>query len=362
MNWSRISLGVEGEVWTVIAGGPGFIAGGEANGDGALWTSTDGVTWDRVAHDDDLFGAGAISDLVAGDNGYVAVGGDGGGAIWFSPDGVSWERVPNSPVFATEWLSFDSVAYGPSGYIAMGADADPEGVFRDPLGSGQIDWTGAVWASPDGLTWERIATDALPHSRMHDVIAAEPGYVAVGFYWTGNDLNVGIWVSEDGRAWSHHVNEPSYSDWGEIQGVAAAGGQIVATGYLDSDTDHCPDDDYRVAIWVSDGTSWSRVGREGESVCGGPGHGVAQSGDEIVIVGARGRWGSSGPFIGTAWVSRDAGVTWHRTDMPEDVFGRTSGNTALWDTVGFRDGYVAVGTYGNEATVWIGTWNEEYGS
>ena len=175
-------------------------------------------------------------------------------------------------------------------------------------------------------------------------------------------LDIGIWVSEDGRTWSHHADEPAYVGWGEIEGVGVAGDQVVAAGYLESDTDSCPDDDYRIAIWLSEGTTWSRVRHEGEQFCGGPGNAVAAADDEIVVVGARGRWGSSGPFIAAAWVSRDGGVTWHRTDMPEDVFGRTSGNTALWDTVQFGDGYVAVGTYGNEATVWIGTWNEEFGS
>jgi hypothetical protein len=354
MEWSRISLGVDGAVYSVIRGGPGYIAGGEAGGDGALWTSTDGISWERVPHDEIVFGAGGISGLAAGDDGYVAVGGDGGGAIWFSADGLSWQRVADSPSFASATLSFDSVAFGPAGYVATGMDFDT-------TGSAGAEFTGAVWVSPDGLMWERVTTDALLESRLHDVVAAAPGYVAVGFYWTGNDLDVGIWVSEDGRTWSHHPDEPFYTSWGEIQGLDAADGRIVATGYLESDTDPCPNDDYRLGVWVSDGTSWLRLGREGEQLCGGPGSAVAMSGDEIVLVGARGRWGASGPFVAGAWVSRDAGVTWHRTDMSEDVFGRTSGNTGLWDVVGSGDGYVAAGTYGNEATIWVGTRNDAFG-
>lgn len=71
--------------------------------------------------------------------------------------------------------------------------------------------------------------------------------------------------------------------------------------------------------------------------------------------------GFLGPFVAGAWVSSDAGITWHRTDMSEDVFGRASGNTGLWDVVETGEGYVAVGAYGNEATVWLGTWSDEFG-
>jgi hypothetical protein len=40
----------------VVAGGPGFVAVGERDGNAAVWTSVDGLAWSRVAHDEAVFG------------------------------------------------------------------------------------------------------------------------------------------------------------------------------------------------------------------------------------------------------------------------------------------------------------------
>jgi hypothetical protein len=79
----------------VTAGGPGLVAvghdqvpGGDANA--AVWTSTDGIAWSRVPHDEAVFGGGdgnAMLGVTAGGPGLVAVGGDGervsdSAAVW----------------------------------------------------------------------------------------------------------------------------------------------------------------------------------------------------------------------------------------------------------------------------------------
>ena len=58
----------------------------------AVWTSTDGITWNRVAHDEAVFGSDLIAQrmnaITVGGPGLVAVGRDGGrqaAAVWTSP-------------------------------------------------------------------------------------------------------------------------------------------------------------------------------------------------------------------------------------------------------------------------------------
>jgi hypothetical protein len=70
-------------MWSVTGGGPGLVAVGWdglfADRDAAVWTSTDGITWSRVAHDAAVFGAAdsqVMLSVTGGGPGLVAVGGE----------------------------------------------------------------------------------------------------------------------------------------------------------------------------------------------------------------------------------------------------------------------------------------------
>jgi hypothetical protein len=89
---------------SVAAGGPGLVAVGtdssSDDGAAAVWTSVDGITWSRVAHDEAIFGGTgrqAMHAVVAGGPGLVAVGtdwptDDADGMVWTSVDGITWSR------------------------------------------------------------------------------------------------------------------------------------------------------------------------------------------------------------------------------------------------------------------------------
>ncbi len=49
----------------------------------SVWTSTDGITWSRVPHDEDVFAGAGMRSVTAGGPGLVAVGSDGeAAAVW----------------------------------------------------------------------------------------------------------------------------------------------------------------------------------------------------------------------------------------------------------------------------------------
>jgi hypothetical protein len=104
--WSRVAhddavFGGEGlqEMLSVTVGGPGLVAvGGDGPGDdfdAAVWTSPDGISWTRVAHDDAVFGGDGLQRMVSvtvGGPGLMAVGGDESGddadaAVWVAATG-----------------------------------------------------------------------------------------------------------------------------------------------------------------------------------------------------------------------------------------------------------------------------------
>ncbi len=103
---------------------------------------------------------GVMEAVAPGGPGLVAVG-DGcshsltrcEAAVWTSADGQSWARVPSSPVFdvgpyvPTRRGEMTDVAVGPGSIVGVGRS----------ITAGTR--SAAVWTSPDGLTWSRVAHD-----------------------------------------------------------------------------------------------------------------------------------------------------------------------------------------------------------
>jgi hypothetical protein len=119
----------------VTAGGPGLVAVGweyGAGADAAVWTSVDGITWSRVSHDEDLFGGTSHQAMWGVTNidgiGVVAVGedrsrnyGDGEAAVWTSVDGITWTRgIPDEEVVGVGYPL--SVTTGGPGLVAAGSE------------------------------------------------------------------------------------------------------------------------------------------------------------------------------------------------------------------------------------------------
>ena len=180
--------------WT----GDRFVAVGLEDDAAAVWISTDGTRWERVADPAGVFGGGigstAMRAVTTGGPGLVAVGNGSAVdrltvAVWTSPDGVAWTRVEHDEaVFGGLGPPLVmSVAAGRGGVIAVGFDGEPDGV-------GDV----ALWTSPDGLTWTRVDTATLraPHGQYGYDVVFHDGKVFV----VGTDVTVvGVGVT-DGRA------------------------------------------------------------------------------------------------------------------------------------------------------------------
>ena len=316
---------------SVVAGGPGFIAGGESyfedHTDAAVWLSNDGRAWARV--ESPAFGEGVeaeavasqwISDVAAGPLGIVAVGAAGAlenwdAAVWISTDGQDWNRVPDDAgTFGGEGdQTMRRVAYFGDNVIAVG-DAD-----------GQA----ASWISADGATWTRgQLTDPsgrLPsESMMTDVVAAGPGLVAVGSI--DHEARPAIWLSADGVSWSR-VSDLPETDWllydsvGErtAMSIAASDAGLTAIGssasgpFVWSSSDGL---DWRElsAQFVDEPTS-TRPAGPFDYLKGGAPITIAAIGsvdDRLFAVGGYETRpsGSKMPRFVTVWHSKDGGATW----------------------------------------------------
>jgi hypothetical protein len=242
ISWSRVLLddAVFGDetghvMSSVTAGGPGLVAVGGAGRDdqhAAVWTSVDGITWSRVAHDEAVFGGGWMNSVTAGGPGLVAVGGaDEHAAVWTSVDGITWSRVAHDEVvFGGEevpWMS--SVSVGGPGLVAVGSKGT--GGHVGP----RLTLDAVVWTSVDGITWSRIPHDEAVFGgetfrSMNSVTATSSGLVAVGEDGVGNEPGAAIWTSVDGITWTRVPHDEALFGDTEMIGVTAGGPGLVAVG------------------------------------------------------------------------------------------------------------------------------------
>jgi hypothetical protein len=173
-------------------------------------------------------GAQAAWSVVAGGPGLVAVGSDGSAtlgeqsgwqsesfgtsvaAVWTSKDGMTWERVPNDDsVFGSDSglrIGMNSVVVGGPGLVAVGGPSWDSGgpPSHDPVGGVFVEAEASVWTSVDGITWSRLAGyeglfgGTTGAKGMWDVAAGGPGLVAIG----AEDVRIGI----NGAVWSAVLN------------------------------------------------------------------------------------------------------------------------------------------------------------
>ena len=213
-----------------------------------MWTSTDGMSWTRVAPTGTTFGGTdtqAMESVVAIGGGSVAVGydysgGDGDVAVWTSPDGI---RVPH-----------DEAIFGGAGHQTM-RDVTMAGLRLVAVGSDGSggDGDAAVWTSPDGETWTRVPHDEVifggaDAQSMLGVAAVGGGVVAVGFDYSGGDGDAAVWSSPDGATWTRMPhNEAIFGSPTNqrMADVVVVAGWVVAVGF-----------DYRggdgdAAVWTS---------------------------------------------------------------------------------------------------------------
>jgi hypothetical protein len=239
-------LGGPGDRWMfgVVAGGPGFVAVGMEHvdepdeGDAAVWTSPDGQNWTRVPDPSFVFGGSPLLQMrsvTTGGPGLVAVGieyTDRGHrpAVWTSADGLVWQRAPadQEALRAIDNSVMSSVTAWGSGLVAVGSTS----------GSGMEDQRAAAWTSSDGVTWTKApdqpAFDAPSFLLMSRVVAGDEGLAAIGTdYTVGVPNDAAVWTSPDGVWWTRVTD--TFGDLGGpgdqwMQAVAIGGPGLVAVG------------------------------------------------------------------------------------------------------------------------------------
>ena len=337
--WTRLphDAAVFGDVGVaargLTAGGPGFVAVGQEGYErgaqtAAVWTSVDGRTWERVPHDDEVFGGEGFPAMYAvttGGPGLVAVGASNDAPIWTSADGRTWERVASDPaVFGENGTSVQGVTAHGSGLVAVGSALSADDFQR----------SAAVWTSADGRTWQRVPDDAGVFgsdegTRIKAVTVGGPGLVAVGEDFATD--GAAVWTSVDGTSWERVPHDDDLFSSGVLwmdDVTVTPEGALIAVGGGQG----------QAVAWSSpDGRTWERGGVADADRAYMTS--VAVGGPALVAVGG----GEGG---GAVWTSQD-GASWQRVQPASGVFaGDPFAGMSAVATAG--DAVVAVGFDGGD--------------
>jgi hypothetical protein len=285
------------------------VAVGSANGDPAVWSSADGLSWRRT-QTVTRNGTQRLTSVTAGNAGWLAVGYDGTAPrhplVLTSRDGSSWQAADQAGAFKPQGhaaLTTYAATMGPAGYVIVGEDG----------------FSATAWFSSDLKSWERgTAPDKqalVGASRtgrwMRDVVGGPFGYVAVGGL---NDPTAhgakpsrpAVWTSADGRKWKlQQLPLPGGSIGAWFDHVAAKGPVVVATG-----TAIGPSGTRAFAFSsVDGGRSWQQVSLPGGDGTNATVDAASANSSGFVIAGTTGNAGSADVVV---WKSAD-GRTWTST-------------------------------------------------
>ncbi len=233
-TWEQIQGdSVPPRIHDLIAGGPGFVAVGNANPSNsglpdlepphsAVWLSTNGQDWEQLP-DEESFQLSRIEAIAELGGQLVAVGSHGVDeevrpAVWTSSDGRTWSRIDISASFG----AVDAIAAGPNGFVAVGI-------------SGTGGWSAAAWLSPDGTTWTPQLLDETAGTTAGVVAVNQAGFVAIGRSTQTTEIYGSAWFVPIGGAPSPQTINAAVHD------LVATGGGFAGVGRFCGPTADCPD-------------------------------------------------------------------------------------------------------------------------
>jgi hypothetical protein len=124
--------------------------------------------------------------------GFVVVGKGSQGPVWFSPNGLRWQQS-NSPALSAPEVDLQKCAATSRGFLATGTWKNGHRTEA------------AVFSSPDGLDWTRVASDSFVGSgdlRPYGLATEDHDALLYGSAAEGGDTSVAMWRStDDGQSW-----------------------------------------------------------------------------------------------------------------------------------------------------------------
>ena len=323
-----------------------------ATGPDGIWTSTSGRSW-KLASTSGITPADAgdqTSVLISTGRGYLAAGqnaAEGTAVIWTSADGLHWQRMaapqlgmPSGSGVVTDITG----AAGGGGILLSGHIATTTAQSHGAGSQTVVTRTPAVWLSTDGgVTWT-LAPVPVSHGATNGLagvaadgtgfVAVRPGSVSAGPNAQPDGV---VYASANGTSW-RYVSTLTAASGVQIGMVAGGPGGFAALGRGPGG--------YMAAFLSADGLSWRSGISFGPAPASVTGATVTAAGT-VLVTGARGAAGSQRPYLALAQPGQSA-----RAVNVAAVSGATVSQLSVNAVAVYRNQRVAVGEAGGLPAVW----------
>lgn len=268
VHWQQVrDLGLTGNEVGVHGWSGGFIAlkqspGSDDQGNPLPVTiqasaSSDGVHWaDPTSLETGFQGMFQIRDIVEGPTGLLALaypyGDTCGGpesvfAMWASPDGQAWTRIAMPKTFTANHV--ETISGGKAGYIAFGGKGDTE--------------TRMIWTSPDAKAWtvRPLPTVSSGTLVIDQVASFDAGFIVLGGVLGeggcggGQHIKPAAWFSATGASWTRASLPGASTDPNASLSMRSSGDRLLVLQTL-------PGDEPTGPAWSStDGRTFTSLGK-----------------------------------------------------------------------------------------------------
>lgn len=210
-----LSVAKTGDAWTAVGRYQDSASVGTP-GHAAIWSSNDGVDWQRARGDlgDGDLESSAVDVCLLPAGEPIAVG-------WVEVKPNQFRVAAWTPRDGT-WVRSDLGGFGDSGGFANSCASSDQGVVVNATIGGRT----TLHRSADGATWTEVLAGARG-VRIGEPVAVQGGFAASGSWSTDEFDGPVVWLSADGNEW-HPVAIPSRRP-GETTSVAPLGDHLLVT-------------------------------------------------------------------------------------------------------------------------------------
>ncbi len=245
-NWGvsggNITQDLTGVSAVAATSGPaGYVIVGKlvAPGGGCLadvWWSANLTSWTRAHDVNDTTGSSQVLAVAASTGGFVSVGShDSKPAVWTTSNGRSWETIVLPLPDGASTAVLQQVAIGGANVVALGQATTGNG---SAVGSAAGTAPGSVpfaeLSADGGQTWQQVPFSSPgPDTAFTALTADAAGFTAAGLFGPPGQQDVALWTSANGVSWKPSQSSGlNGSEAWQVNTLAPAGSVVAGVGTI----------------------------------------------------------------------------------------------------------------------------------
>jgi hypothetical protein len=226
-----ITAGLAGVAAVSAASGPvGYVIVGKLVAPGGscvadVWSSPNLTSWTRAHDVNDATGSSQVLAVAASAGGFVSVGShDSKPAIWTTTNGSSWQTLVLQVPAGAATAVLEQIAINGTRVAALG-QATTKGGVSTPFAELSID---------GGTAWQQVPFSSPgPDTTFTALTADSAGFTAAGLFGETGSQNVAVWTSATGATWKPSQASGLGGDgaW-QITALAPSGSVAIGIGSI----------------------------------------------------------------------------------------------------------------------------------